>query len=140
MKGLYKGYYKYDKQSAQKNISLGVTFFFIEITESDGKKFMGTAQDDIFSGGTPGIGIISGKLMGDKITFIKQMPIASFVIDGQKENFDEKHPKIYYEGIKTDDKFTGTWKIKFGLFKEGLLLLLGARTTGTWEMEKSKSV
>jgi hypothetical protein len=137
MKGHYKGYYEYDKHGIQKNVPHGVTFFFVDITETDGKKFTGTIQDDIFTGGTPGIGTISGELKGDKITFIKQMPVATFLVDGQMKNFDKNHPEIYYTGIRTERKFAGTWKIKFGFFRVGLLLLLGARTTGTWEMEKS---
>jgi len=137
MIGHYKGYYEYDKKSITNNVSHGVTFFFVDITDTDGKKFTGTVQDDAFTGGTPGIGKISGELIGNRITFIKQMPIASFIVDGQMRNFDKNHPKIYYTGIKTDRKYKGTWKIKLGLFNDGLLFLLGARTSGTWEMEKS---
>ena len=137
MIGKYKGFYKYDKQKIQKSISHGVTFFFLEITETNGDKFIGTVEDDKNTGGTPGTGVISGELIGDKISFIKQMPIASFVANGQMKTFDKKHPKIYYEGVKIDEKFIGTWKIKFGLLMVGLLFLLGAKTTGTWEMEKS---
>lgn len=136
MLGHYKGYYEYDNKSIAASVSHGVTFFFVDITATDGKNFSGTIQDDAFTGGTPGVGTITGEIQGDRITFIKQMPIASFIMDGQKRNFDKKHPKIYYTGIKTDRKYAGTWKIKLGFFMDGFLLLLGARTTGTWEMEK----
>jgi hypothetical protein len=140
MKGHYKGYYEYDKKNLQKGVTGGVTFFFADITETDGSRFSGTIQDDVFTGGTPGIGTISGELKGDRITFIKQMPVASFIVDGQMKTLDRKHPEIYYEAIKDDRKFSGTWKIRSGFFRDGLLLMLRAKTTGTWEMEKSAKV
>jgi len=136
MKGKYKGYYKYDNPKAQKQIKHEKTFFNIEITEFDNGKILGFVEDDIETGGTPGKGVIKGKKNGNEFFFIKEMPTAAFLINGEMKTYDKKHPKIYYKGIVNDNKIEGEWKIKLGFFMSGLMILLGTKTTGTWMMEK----
>jgi hypothetical protein len=135
-KGHYTGFYKYNKERIQKIIAHDKTLFFIDINDTDGEKFSGTIQDDINTGGTPGIGTITGKINGDKIFFVKQMPIAAIITNDVQKNFNKKHRKIYYDGIKSDGIFKGTWKLKFGFIFFGLLPILIAETRGTWEMKK----
>lgn len=137
MIGEYKGYYKYDNPKVQKQIKHDKTFFYIEITEFENGQIQGFVEDDIDTGGTPGKGIIKGEKNGGEIYFIKEMPTAAFLVNGEMKTYDKKHPKIYYKGIMNSDKIEGDWKIKFGFFMSGLMILLGAKTTGTWMMEKS---
>lgn len=137
MKGLYKGFYKYDKERIQKIVAHDMTLFHINITEVDGLTFTGEIKDDTNTGGTPGTGTITGVLNGNKIEFTKQMPIASIIsADGKIKTLNKKHRKIYYEGRKSGDIFKGTWKIPFGFLLVGILPIPMAKTTGTWEMEK----
>ncbi|HBG71699.1 MAG: hypothetical protein A2W93_06690 [Bacteroidetes bacterium GWF2_43_63] len=139
MIGKYKGHYQYDNQKIQKQLKHDLTLFNLEITEFENGHFNGFVEDDIDTGGTPGKGIINGEKNGNEITFIKEMPIASFLINGKMKTYNKKHPKIYYKGTITDDKIEGFWKIKFGVFMNGLMMLIGVKTTGTWQMGKSKA-
>lgn len=136
MKGKYYGAYKYDNTRAQEMIKHSKTFFNVEITEFENGKFQGTIEDDQDTGGTPGVGTIKGEIDGNDIFFIKEMPVAAFLVNGVKKTYNRKHPKIHYTGNITDDKIKGVWKIKLGIILSGLTFLLGANTTGTWSMEK----
>lgn len=140
MIGKYKGYYAYDSQKMRSIIKHEVTFFFVEITEFHDGQFRGFVEDDIFTGGAPGKGIIHGKKNGNEIMFVKEMPRACFVANGEKRIYDRKHPKIRYKGTMTDGKMGGVWKIKFNVFMTGLIILVGAKTTGTWQMEKCANI
>jgi hypothetical protein len=134
MKGQYIGFYKYHPR-VQERLSRGQTFFDINITEADGDNFFGTVKDE--PAGQPGTGTITGVASADKISFIKQMSIAtSITADGQNRTYNSRHPKIYYEGVFADNKFQGTWKIKFGFIFAGLIPIPVIPTTGTWEMRK----
>jgi hypothetical protein len=134
MKGQYTGFYKYSER-IQKNLPREQTFFEINITEVNEPIFYGTVQDE--PGGPPGTGTITGELVEDKIFFIKQMAIASSIaLDGQQRTYNTRHPKIYYQGIKTGEIFTGTWKIKFGFIFVGLIPIPIIPTSGTWEMRE----
>ena len=134
-KGQYSGFYKYDNINIQRNLGRDQTFFEIDITEIDGQSFCGTVRDEPI--GQPGIGTIKGRYKGNKIYFIKQMQIAQIMLpDGQVKTSNKMHPKIYYEGIVSEDRFEGTWKIKFGFILKEILPLIGIKTTGSWEMRK----
>ncbi len=136
MKGKYKGYYIYDNPKFQQQINHDKTFFNIEITEFSNGEFFGFVEDDIDTGGTPGKGIIKGEKNGNNVFFIKEMPIAAFIINGKLKTYKKKHPKIYYKGIITDNNIEGEWKIKSGFIMLGLSFLFGLKVSGTWMMEK----
>lgn len=133
MKGQYTGFYKYDNKRIDNILGRTQTFFDIDITEVEDGKFYGTVQDEPIA--KTGPGIISGELIGEQIFFIKQMAIRTIMTDdGQQKSFNKRHPKIYYKGIKVDNKFKGTWKIKFGFIFIGIIPIPMATTRGTWEM------
>jgi len=136
MIGKYKGYFKYDKQELQEQIKHNQTYFNIEITNFENDKFHGIVEDEVGTGGAIGKGTIKGEKKGDKIFFIKEMPTATFFKNGEIKTYKRKHPKIYYSGIISENIIEGVWKIKFNIMINGLMILLGATTTGTWQMKK----
>lgn len=140
MKVKYKGFYKYDNERIQKYVAHDKTLFAVEITDVINGKFSGNVEDDISTGGRPGVGKVSGEISGDKISFIKQMPVASsFGKGGKENNRNTKHPKIYYSGVAVgQNKFEGRWQIKFGIIFNGLIPIPVIPTSGIWEMEKEK--
>ena len=79
--GHWSGYYKFDKEDIQEKIGFASTNFEIEITKTDKQNFTGNVQDDMSTGGTEGIGEITGKVSGEKIKFIKQMPFLTLILD-----------------------------------------------------------
>ena len=134
-RGKFVGFYKYNNERIQKNLSRDQTFFDIEIKEVDGEYFFGSVKEEPV--GQPGIGTINGVMIADKISFIKQMSIAASITrEGQSKTYNTRHPKIYYEGYYADNKFKGTWKIKFGFIFVGLLPIPIPPTSGIWEMER----
>ncbi len=137
MIGTWKGFYKYDKQSIHDRIGVDKTNFTIIIDYFENDCFKGKVEDDIFTKGTPGIGRSEGNINGDKIKFIKRMPIKSALTkNGELKTFNEKHSPIYYEGTFTNDRksIKGTWKIKFQLSMIGFLVLF-LPTNGNWQMD-----
>ncbi len=95
--GQWIGQYKYDRQDHQKKVGFAYTNFEIEITGVRDNNFSGKVQDDLTTGGTEGIGEVTGKVFEDRIEFIKQMPIMSLLFgkEGKRKTFNKKHPKIY---------------------------------------------
>lgn len=133
MKGKYLGFYKYNNERVHNKLGRSQTFFDLEITGIEGDNFWGTVEDEPI--GQPGTGTITGVLKGGNISFIKQMSVAaSITADGSLKTYNSKHPKIYYNGIYTDGKYKGTWKIKFGFIFSGLIPIPIPPISGIWEM------
>jgi len=137
--GHWAGQYKFDKEVHQKMTGFDSTNFDIEITSVDNNNFIGKVQDDLTTGGTEGVGEIVGKISGDKIAFVKQMPILTVMIDknGTRKTFNKRHKKIYYSGTFSRDKTTikGKWKFKFGFIWVGLIPFPVLPSYGTWTMK-----
>ena len=139
MVGIWKGKYKYNLKKDVEFNNKEVEFI-VEIKEFDGEKFSGTIQDNDDYFGTRGIGIIEGKINGNKIDFIKQMPIKTVVLNYKKriEVSNKKQKPIYYSGISDQkNSFSGIWKIKGGLSFYNMQLYLSFPTKGSWEMSKT---
>ena len=141
-KGIWKGQYKHDNKVHHRIEGVEATNFEINITSVDNEHFTGTVEDDLLTGGTEGIGQITGSVWGEQVEFIKQMPVLTTLNPktGARKTYDRKHPKIYYTGTLSDDGRTisGRWKFKPGLILVGLMLLLGAGNGGTWTMTLDK--
>lgn len=118
--GKWKGVYTYKEKWLQSLIGHEETHFEIIIQEVDNKQtYWGEIQDDVTTGGTPGIGKFEGKIKGNVLTFKKLMPIYSYIsnTDEFKTNKKRKHTPIYYSGQLSDDGTTveGTWKMKMSI-------------------------
>ena len=104
---------------------------FFQFTSST--DFTGQVRDDP-SSSMPESGTVSGKLTGNRIEFVKQMPIATYMEpNGESLKFDNPHPDIFYSGeyIADENLMIGTWQIKPvspGIFEQS-----GA--SGTWHAD-----
>lgn len=140
--GIWQGRYKYDNRVLQQKTGVNGTNFTIVITDTDSQHFSGTVQDDLATGGTEGIGEITGSLNGTEVEFIKQMPVMT-TFDGrtgERQTQNKKHPKIYYNGTLSNDGklITGHWKFKPNFLVVAIMFLLGIKNSGTWVMELSR--
>ena len=139
MIGTWIGSYKYKSKPVQKLIGFSETGFEMEVQSFDGKNFLGTIKDDIQSGGTSGVGEIQGTVSGDKIEFVKKMPVMSGIFDflGRKE-INRKHRNVYYEGEFSKDRteLHGKWRFKISIIWIGPIPFIGMPTKGSWTMRK----
>ena len=140
MIGSWKGYYKYDNQTAQKVMGAELTHFTVVIHSFDGKFFEGTIRDDLSSGGMEGEGQIIGKIENCTVTFKKIMPKSTYVYkDGTRKTLDKRHPAIYYTGTIARNKMSmeGNWKMKYQIvFLLGLIPFPVKPSPGTWNMSR----
>jgi hypothetical protein len=142
MKGKWDGFYKFDKKNLQNKNGFEKTLFHISIDSHEKNHFGGMVVNDVSTNGTPGVGDIDGYINGNKIEFVKRMPIKA---GNKKSNkiieFKGKYGPIFYEGTFSEDKtfISGTWKKKFGLSFIGFFILL-VTTKGTWEMNFTESL
>ena len=116
--------------------------FEIEILSVNDNAFTGKIHDDLTTGGTEGVGEISGKIIGERIDFVKLMPVMTFLIDrkGTKKNCNKKHRPIYYTGQFSSDGQTisGTWRFKFGFVWIGIIPVPVIPSKGIWSMTRKK--
>ena len=138
MLGTWVGNYRFNNDTHQKLIGFEKTFFEIIITASDGRKFSGTVQDDLSTGGTEGKGIIEGEINGSRVTFIKKMPVLTFLNPktGKRITRRKSHSLIMYLGTLSEDKksISGDWKFKNRIYWYGLFPIITSKSSGTWEM------
>jgi hypothetical protein len=115
------------------------TNFEIEITKVDNNSFIGTVKDDLTTGGTEGIGHIEGKVAGNNVKFVKQMPVMTLLVDrrGTRKTFNKKHRHIYYSGTFSGDRksISGQWRHKFGFIWFGPIPIPILPVKGTWTMK-----
>lgn len=138
MKGTWIGTYKHESKRIPESKRNQFTTFKIVITEFDGINFSGEVEDDADTGGTRGKGIIEGQIINDKITFVKKMPIQTYLLpDGSLKEENQPHRKIYYSGTLDKDSIKGTWKFKFGIGKINNKIALFLPIKGKWEMKRN---
>jgi len=137
-KGTWKGLYKYNNKIHHELKGVEGTKFEIDIREITDDRFSGTVQDDLITGGTEGVGEITGHVTGNEVHFVKQMPVLTILKprDGVRKTYNKKHRKIYYTGTFSDDGKTisGQWTFKAGFALAGLSLIFGLANKGTWTM------
>lgn len=136
-KGSWQGYYQFDNKAHESMRGHKQTYFGIDIVNVYGNQFSGTVQDDLASGGTEGIGEITGTVDGSRVEFVKQMPVMTVLrADGTRQTFNKKHRKIYYSGeLSADGKsISGQWRFKFGFLWIGIIPIPMESSKGTWAM------
>lgn len=140
--GQWTGHYSFKDEKVNKIRGFEKTFFEIEILSVNDNAFTGKIHDDLTTGGTEGVGEISGKIIGDRIDFVKLMPVMTFLIDrkGTKKTFNKKHRPIYYTGQFSSDGQTvsGTWRFKFGFVWIGIIPVPVIPSKGIWSMTRKK--
>lgn len=137
MIGTWTGTYRHLSKripEERRNMSTG---FKMMITEFDGENFAGTIEDDLETGGTKGIGTVTGTILNSKVSFVKQMPVLTFLnSEGRNEMEDKPHRKVYYSGMLEGNTIHGGWRFKFGLGSIKKTMTLFLPTKGSWEMTK----
>ncbi|SFU55527.1 hypothetical protein SAMN05216480_10741 [Pustulibacterium marinum] len=138
MQKTYSGTYWYTG-AVPKDLKNVRTNFQLELEATNDLKFTGTVEDDVTTGGTPGIGNIEGEWKKNTIVFVKQMPVFThFNSDGSMVTGRPPHQPIYYKGnVDTvTGNIRGTWKVKFSVsFSKGRLWILPS-VKGEWEMRQ----
>lgn len=139
MKGKWKGFYTQSSARLPEKIRTQETKFEVEITAFDGQKFSGTVQDDLATGGTRGIGKISGTIQNGTVNFVKEMPVQSvYTKEGSIIEEDRPHRKIYYSGKIKNNEIEGIWKFKLGLGTFNNRLVIFPKSKGTWKMKRTE--
>ena len=140
MLGIWQGQYWFNNHKGLPEVLKNrKTNFNLEIIHFDNTKFSGIVQDDLETGGTPGIGTITGAIEGNKISFVKKMPVKTVIFsNGESKILKGKHPYIYYSGTcnSTTQILTGNWKIKFGIHWIGIIPTLLFPINGEWVARK----
>jgi hypothetical protein len=138
--GKWTGHYSFIDQKVNKIRGYEKTLFEIEILTVNDNTFTGKIQDDLITGGTEGVGEILGKIIGDRIDFVKLMPIMTLLIDnkGTRKTLNKKHRPIYYTGQFSSDGQTvsGTWRFKFGFVWIGIIPVPVKASKGMWTMTR----
>ncbi|MBK7851307.1 MAG: hypothetical protein IPJ66_09315 [Bacteroidetes bacterium] len=142
MIGKWKGSYRYNSKRVKEILGVDKTNFAISIDTFENNHFKGSVEDDLTMKGTPGIGEIEGTISGEKLSFVKRMPIKAVIAlnndtktYGMHTNPEKKHKPIYYEGTFSHDKKSaeGVWKMKMGFSIFGNFITLLTQN-GTWNM------
>ena len=131
----WHGRYYYNNRSQQKLAGSDYTKFYIDLVFLSETRFTGTVTDDASTGGTPGIGNVSGTIVGDKIQFVKRMPVLEFTDRNARRTVGHKrHPNIYYSGALSPDarSMSGEWKFKWVIMFRGVLPCIMLAISGTW--------
>jgi hypothetical protein len=141
--GTWIGYYQYNNVKMEQRRGVEQTGFTIEILTISNDEFTGTVTDDLATGGMNGVGTITGKIIANGITFVKQMPKMLLIHpDGHHEERTEAHQPLYYTGVFEDDGRTvsGEWTFKTSFFLKIFLYIIGmsGANSGTWSMRMSE--
>ena len=139
MKGKWIGKYWF-LGNVPQNLKDNKTEFTLIIENYDNSKVSGSIYDNNETGGTKGVGNISGVVKGNKIKFIKRMPIKTAILtDGTRIEEEKPHRKIYYKGVinSTNDYIEGTWKFKRGIGLINRKIVFYPGTNGKWNMKRA---
>lgn len=136
--GKWTGFYSFSEDKINKMRGFEKTSFDLQILSLRENTFIGKVQDDLASGGAEGIGEVVGQLQGDRIDFVKKLPVMTLIVDrkGTTKTFNQKHPPIYYTGRLSNDGHSaeGTWRFKFGIVWLGIIPLPIMPCKGIWSM------
>jgi len=139
--GAWKGTYTYDLPDEYETKKVQEVEFTVRIDKVVGRKFWGTVEDNLETGGTPGKGEITGKYTDEEVQFDKNMPILAVIDENKNHRIDDtkKHPTILYRGVfsKSKQRITGSWTFKKKkLFWKGLIPVRYSLGNGTFTMKK----
>ena len=142
--GTWKGTYTYNLPDEYKYEKMLKVEFTIKIENVKGRKFWGTVEDNLETGGTPGKGDITGKYTDEEVLFDKNMPILSGIDENNNYYTDDskKHPTIQYSGAFSRNKqhITGSWKFKKKkLIWRGLIPVRYSLGNGSFTMKKEEN-
>jgi len=143
LEGTWKGTYQYNIHEELIDEQLKEVEFTIVIDKLKGISFSGTVEDNLETGGTPGKGIIKGKINNDQIQFNKEMPVhASINEKGERIiNQNKKHHTIIYKGefSRSKKSIHGYWEFKKRVWLwKGIIPYRVSLGNGTFTMHKNE--
>jgi len=114
-------------------------YFDLELTQNN-EFITGKATDTGGIGVNPDPALINGKIVADKIQFIKQYESRHYFDNSGNVIIDKskKGPEISYKGTynAVDQTFYGNWKIVVKVKIFGIVPILIENGTGTWRMKR----
>mgnify|MGYP003441034091 CR=1 FL=1 len=132
---IWKGTYEYAGKRLPDRLKKAKVSFDIHVSFENETHFTGTITEDLATGGMKGTGTIKGKIKGNKIAFIKQMPFTTvYTNDGTRLEETNAHRKLYYTGIKTEHGFQGEWKFRIGFRRIKNKWFFFPPSKGKWEV------
>jgi hypothetical protein len=142
--GTWKGTYTYNLPDEYKTGKMQKVEFTIKIEKVKARNFWGSVEDNLKTGGTPGIGEITGKYTNEEVQFDKNMPIYTEIDKNGNHVSDDtkKHPTILYKGVFSRNKrhITGIWLFKKKkLFWKGIFPVWYSLGNGTFTMKKENN-
>lgn len=141
--GIWKGFYTYNMPNEFKDEKMQKVEFIIKIGKVKGSNSWCAVEDNNETGGTHGVGQISGKYTDEGVQFDKNMPIHT-VVNEKNEHISvrsKKHPTMAYTGdfSRSKKRISGYWAFKKKkLYWKGLIQKWLSNGNGHFEMHKQE--
>ncbi len=112
------------------------SFEMILIEEED-EEVSGEILDTTEGNQNPEKAKVSGFIMGDTLSFVKQYPYLFFYNEKGELQVDESkpHPEIHYHGEIKEDEIIGEWDMEVGT-KQFYGDFYSKMMSGTWQVKK----
>ena len=93
--------------------------FEMTMTEEEDEEVSGEITDTSEGNQNPEKAKVTGFIMGDTLSFVKQYPYMFFYNDKGELQIDESkpHPEIHYHGEIKDNEISGEWDMEIGTQK-----------------------
>jgi hypothetical protein len=133
--GDWDGFYSYESSRMGVDVP-----FRLSVVEESELGFAGSIQDDANSGGHPMAGKITGhKLPGQRIKFVKEMPVGFFRTAGRSVIGGSCY-RIHYQGnVGPDGRVQGEWNTRAGIIWYRWMPILHVPGRGKWEMWRPRA-
>jgi len=111
--------------------------FDMVLTEEEDDEFTGEIIDTSESNQNPEKATVSGFIMGDTLSFVKQYPYLFLYNENGELEIDKSksHPEIHYHGEIKDNEITGEWDMEIGT-KQFYGDYYSKMMSGRWQVKK----
>jgi len=132
--GKWKGTYIYVAEDGTEGKTKS---FDMVLTEEDDDEFTGEIVDTSESSQNPEVAQVTGFIMEDNLSFVKQYPYMFFYNEKGELQIDKSkpHPEIHYHGEIKDNEIEGEWDMEIGT-KQFYGDYYSKMMSGTWQVKK----
>ncbi len=111
--------------------------FEMIIKEEEDDEITGEIIDTSESNQNPEIAKVTGFIMGDTLSFVKQYPYMFFYTEKDELKIDESkpHPEIHYHGEIKENEISGLWDMEIGTM-QFYGNYYSKMMSGTWQVKK----
>ena len=111
--------------------------FEMILVEEEDDEISGEIVDTTEGNQNPEKAKVSGFIMGDTLSFVKQYPYLFFYNEKGELQVDESkpHPEIHYHGEIKEDEIIGEWDMEVGT-KQFYGDFYSKMMSGTWQVKK----